>query len=76
MELNLISVKCKERAGTEMLQMTGKELQAGSNMHYKFKCSLVLCFFPSSHCPFQLYHKAAAREKQNTNVAKEVSSRL
>lgn len=75
-ELSLISGKHKERAGMEMLQMKEKEMQAGLNVLYKFKCPLVLCFIFSSPCPLQFYHKVAAREKQNTNIAKEIQNRV
>lgn len=74
LELSLFSGKHKDRAGMAMLQM--KEMQAGLNVLYKFKCPLVLCFIFSSHCALQLYHKVAAREKQNTNIAKEIQNRL
>lgn len=75
-ELSLIRGKHKERAGMEMLQMREKETQAGLNVLYKFKYPLVLCFIFSSHCPLQLYHKVAAREKQNTNITKKMQSSL
>lgn len=73
-KLSLISGKHKERAGMEMLQMKEKEMQADLYVLYKFKCPLFLGFFFSSHCPLQFYHNA--REKQNTNIAREMQNRL
>lgn len=57
-----------------MLQMKVEEMQAGLNVLYKSNCPPFFGFFFSSRCPLQFYHNA--REKQNTNIAREIQNRL